>query len=80
MITTWIGIAAVCLLNIIGWWLADRRNTKREAEKWGRYAEKVDRISNQINGTLTNHISCLERRIARIEFAMGLEPEDGEHI
>jgi len=93
MTGTYIGIGVLVVLYIIGWWLSDKRSAGREkeraikqaaedAEVFGRYEQKVDYLSTQINGKLTNHITRLEkqmtdleRRIARIEFALGLKPE-----
>ena len=63
VIASWVGIAIVILLNVIGWIIGYTKYSKNEASHLGALGEKVDGLDKRID-SLEKHF---EQRMDNLE-------------
>lgn len=70
VLTTWIGIGLILVLNVIGWFLAYNRYSRNEARHMGQLEGTVKGLITRIEGlekTMGDRLQSLDGRMGNLE-------------
>ena len=63
---TWFGIAALTILNIIGWVISFNRTTKNEAKLMGAFEQKLKDICDRMN-RFDERVDKVDERVGKVD-------------
>lgn len=77
MIETWLGIAALTILNIIGWTIMAVQNKQNEARLMGAFEQKLKDICDRLNrfdgrvDKMDDRIDKVDERVDKVVLSQG---------